>query len=428
MKKVTVALDRNKNASESEVGYKKVRKYLIPNDWDLIKLGDMSTKVGSGKTPRGGEAVYQNSGIPFIRSQNVLNNRLELNGISYISDSIHNEMKSTKVIPNDVLLNITGASIGRCCIVPDSFNEGNLNQHVCIIRTKDTLDRNYLVNILLSPIGQNQIMNNQAGGNREGLNFEQIRKFDIPLPPLKEQQKIASILSTWDKAIELKEKLIEQKKELKKGLMQKLLTGEVRMPGFEDEWKKVRIKDFCRTYSGGTPNRSIREYYEEGAIPWIKSGELNARKVTKVEEYITELGLKKSSAKLVSPNTLLLALYGATAGVIAKCEITATINQAILAIVPNERCNNNFLFYYLEYAMSEIINTYTQGGQPNLNAEIVKNLLVELPSTEEQNIISLIFMVCDEEIELYTKELEQLKYQKQSLMQQLLTGKVRVKV
>ncbi|MED3654293.1 restriction endonuclease subunit S [Heyndrickxia sporothermodurans] len=244
----------------------------------------------------------------------------------------------------------------------------------------------------------------------------------------KELNKIASILSTWDKAIELKEKLIEQKKELKKGLMQKLLTGEVRMPGFEDEWKKVRIKDFCRTYSGGTPNRSIREYYEEGAIPWIKSGELNARKVTKVEEYITELGLKKSSAKLVSPNTLLLALYGATAGVIAKCEITATINQAILAIVPNERCNNNFLFYYLEYAMSEIINTYTQGGQPNLNAEIVKNLLVELPSTEEQNIISLIFMVCDEEIELYTKELEQLKYQKQSLMQQLLTGKVRVKV
>lgn len=260
------------------------------------------------------------------------------------------------------------------------------------------------------------------------LSASTIKNIKIEIPTFDEQKKISSILSTWDKAIELKEKLIEQKKEQKKGLMQKLLTGEVRLPGFGDEWEKVRIRDFCQTYSGGTPNRSIREYYEEGTIPWIKSGELNARKVTKVDEYITELGLKNSSAKLVSPNTLLLALYGATAGVIAKCEITATINQAILAIIPNEKCDNNFLFYYLEYVMSEVINTYTQGGQPNLNAEIVKNLFVKLPSVEEQNRISLIFMVCDEDIELYTKELEQLKQQKQGLMQLLLTGKVRVKV
>ena len=147
-------------------GYKKVRQYIIPEDWDLIKLGQVAIKIGSGKTPKGGEAVYKKKGIPFIRSQNVLENKLDLTNLTYISEEIHNEMKSTKVIPNDVLLNITGASIGRCCIVPEDFGEGNLNQHVCIIRTNESLHRKYLVYILSSDIGQNQINILQAGGNR----------------------------------------------------------------------------------------------------------------------------------------------------------------------------------------------------------------------------------------------------------------------
>ncbi|MGG2941438.1 restriction endonuclease subunit S, partial [Heyndrickxia faecalis] len=221
---------------------------------------------------------------------------------------------------------------------------------------------------------------------------------------------------------------IEQKKQQKKGLMQKLLTGEVRLPGFEGKWRSLRILNFCNTYSGGTPSRTRKEFYENGTIPWIKSGELNSRKVTQTEEYITEKALANSTAKLVNPETILLALYGATAGVVAMSKIRASINQAILAIVPNDNCDNNFLFYYLENHMDKVTKKYTQGGQPNLNADIVKKMVVKLPSIEEQKAIANILSNIDNNIELLEKELNGLKQQKKGLMQLLLTGKVRVKV
>lgn len=412
MRKVTVALGRNKNTLESAVGYKKVRKYLIPNEWDLIKLGDMSTKVGSGKTPRGGEAVYQNSGIPFIRSQNVLNNRLELNGISYISDSIHNEMKSTKVIPNDVLLNITGASIGRCCIVPDSFKEGNLNQHVCIIRTKDTLDRNYLVNILLSPIGQNQIMNNQAGGNREGLNFEQIRKFDIPLPPLKEQQKIASILSTWDKAIELKEKLIEQKKEQKKGLMQKLLTGEVRLPGFEGEWREVNLAKVSKRIKG-----KAVEYLEDGKFPVIDMDYLESGLFKNFSNDATVFAKKQD---------VLLLWDGSRAGM-AFTGVEGAVGSTFVKL-ECKSIHNIFLQKHLEMNESKIQRLREGSGIPHVPKDFLNFYEIKMPSLDEQQAISNVLNNMDKDLELLQKEIVYLKHQKQGLMQQLLTGKIRVKV
>lgn len=427
MRKVTVASGRNKNTLESAVGYKKVRKYLIPNEWDLIKLGDMSTKVGSGKTPRGGEAVYQNSGIPFIRSQNVLNNRLELNGISYISDSIHNEMKSTKVIPNDVLLNITGASIGRCCIVPDSFKEGNLNQHVCIIRTKDTLDRNYLVNILLSPIGQNQIMNNQAGGNREGLNFEQIRKFDIPLPPLKEQQKIASILSTWDKAIELKEKLIEQKKEQKKGLMQKLLTGEVRLPGYDEEWIKIKIGKLIGEIS---EKSTVNNQYEVLSV--TKNGI-----VSQNEHFKKQVASENNVGyKVIRKNNLVFStmnLWMGSLDVLTDYEIGIVSPAYKVFEFKLENIIPSFAkFYMLSEHMIWLYNVNSEQGasivRRNLDLKALLNTIVKVPPIQEQQAISKVLIAINNEIILLENELELLKQQKQGLMQLLLTGKVRVKV
>lgn len=260
------------------------------------------------------------------------------------------------------------------------------------------------------------------------LSASTIQSIKIEVPPLNEQKKISSILSIWDKAIELKEKLIEQKKEQKKGLMQKLLTGQVRLPGFEGKREKLKISDFCLTYSGGTPDRQKREYYENGTIPWIKSGELNTKNVLETEEFITQEGLENSSAKLVEPETVLLALYGATAGVVAMSKIKAAINQAILAIIPNEVCEKKFLYYYLDFHMIKIVKKYTQGGQPNLNANIIKNLVVRLPSIKEQKEIVKILEMLDNNIELLSEKLNHLKLQKKGLMQLLLTGKVRMKV
>ena len=114
--------------------------------WMEERLGNLSSKIGSGKTPRGGDKVYQIDGIPFIRSQNIIHNQLVLDN-THISKKTHEEMKGSQVQPNDILLNITGGSIGRSCVVPDGFDEGNVNQHVSIIRLK-TYDAKFFQSFL----------------------------------------------------------------------------------------------------------------------------------------------------------------------------------------------------------------------------------------------------------------------------------------
>ncbi len=201
----------------------------IPESWDVVKLDDFVNKVGSGVTPKGGQEAYLPEGINFIRSQNVLKGKLDITDVVFISEEQNEKMNRSQLQVNDVLLNITGASIGRSSVVPIDIIPANVNQHVCIIRCKDTLDHKYLCHLLNSSYGQNQINRFQAGGNREGLNFQQIRSFIIPFPALTEQQKIAETLTSIDN----KKKVLTDKKtayqELKKGLMQQLLTGKVRV-------------------------------------------------------------------------------------------------------------------------------------------------------------------------------------------------------
>ncbi len=193
-------------------------------DWEEIELGELAIKVGSGVTPSGGDANYKKSGRPFVRSQNVGWGIFLINDIAFIDEETHQNSINTEIELDDVLLNITGASIGRSVVANHEVCGGNVNQHVCILRTKrDHLDPFFLCQYLISNLGQKQIDSFQAGGNRQGLNFAQIRSFLIPLPKnLKEQQKIASCLSSLDDLITAQTQKIEQLKTHKKGLMQGL--------------------------------------------------------------------------------------------------------------------------------------------------------------------------------------------------------------
>lgn len=170
-------------------------------EWKKSTIGSLSTKVGSGVTPRGGETVYKSEGHSFVRSQNVGWGHLQLDDIAFIDKETHLRQKNTELQLDDVLLNITGASIGRSALVNKQIAGGNVNQHVCIIRTKDNLVPAFLCNFLLSNHGQKQIDSFQAGGNRQGLNFEQIRSIKITIPSTKEQTKIATLLHLIDERI-----------------------------------------------------------------------------------------------------------------------------------------------------------------------------------------------------------------------------------
>ena len=208
-----------------------LRKYFITDEWNThsqwekCKLGEYCSKIGSGKTPRGGSSVYTDHGVMFLRSQNVLWGSLDISDVSYIDEATNKTMLSSEIRCKDVLLNITGASIGRSCIYLLN-DRANVNQHVCIIRLsqegKERLLPEFLLQQILSDHIQQQIIDCQNGGSREGLNFQQIADFNIVLPSIKEQQVICGILNSFDQKALCEEAFLNCLHTLRVSLMQQL--------------------------------------------------------------------------------------------------------------------------------------------------------------------------------------------------------------
>lgn len=203
----------------------------IPEHWEMKRLKHVITKIGSGVTPRGGAEVYQDSGIPLLRSQNIYFDGFYLDDVAYISQEIHQSMSGSKVFQSDVLINITGGSIGRCYYVTDEFKEANVNQHVCIVRPNSKIETIYLYNLLRSHVGQIQIEICQTGGNRESLNFIHLKNFSIPLPSIEEQKEILSFIRKKEYEINLiitkTKQEIELLKEYKTALISEVVTGKI---------------------------------------------------------------------------------------------------------------------------------------------------------------------------------------------------------
>jgi type I restriction enzyme S subunit len=215
---------------EKKKGYKKTELGEIPVDWEVKQIGELALKVGSGITPTGGQKVYKNVGRPFIRSQNVGNGILLLGDIAFIDENTHSKFPDTEIQLDDVFLNITGASIGRSAVADKRVIAGNVNQHVCIIRVNQLqMIPNYLNLFILSKDGQNQIDSFQAGGNRQGLNFGQVKSIKIPSPGVDEQRAITVILTDMEAEIAALEKRREKTKSIKQAMMQELLTGKTRL-------------------------------------------------------------------------------------------------------------------------------------------------------------------------------------------------------
>ena len=206
-------------------------------------MGTLTTKVGSGSTPKGGNAVYTSAGHCFVRSQNVGMGYLILDEIAHINDVIHQKHKATELKEDDVLLNITGASIGRTAIATKEIEGGNVNQHVCIIRANSKVNPKFLCNYIQTKKIQNYIQSLQTGGSREGLNFEQIRSFPISLPNIAEQNKIAQLLDKLNERIATQNKIIDKLKSLIKGISKQLLIN-------NQNWRTVRIGELLRIGNG----------------------------------------------------------------------------------------------------------------------------------------------------------------------------------
>ena len=204
----------------------------VPEHWEVRRLGYLATKFGSGITPRGGATVYQEHGVPFLRSQNIHFEGLRMEGVARIAADLHQELSGSHVEPGDVLLNITGASIGRVCSVPKDFAEGNVNQHVCIIRPiHGRLLSGLLAAYLSTPAMQREIQFEQSGASREGLTLQSIRNFKVIAPPFPEQAVIVDYLgkatADIDYAIARSRRQIELIEEYRTRLIADVVTGKL---------------------------------------------------------------------------------------------------------------------------------------------------------------------------------------------------------
>ena len=208
----------------------------VPEHWEVKKLRYLATKFGSGVTPRGGSQIYVEDGIPFLRSQNIHFDGLRLDVVARIPKTIHYELSGTHVKPGDVLLNITGASIGRVCFVPDSFEDGNVSQHVCIIRPQRRLVKSaFIAALLSSPGAQYQLYISQNGSSREGLTLRAIKGFSMPVPSVEEQDLILTAITvqTRDivKAIDKAQAEIGFIREYRTRLVSDVVTGQLDVRG-----------------------------------------------------------------------------------------------------------------------------------------------------------------------------------------------------
>ena len=229
-----------------------------------------------------------------------------------------------------------------------------------------------------------------------------------------EQRKIADFIIALDRRIEAQQSLVDNIKKYKRGVMRAIFREKAILFSEATKWKSIRLGDECTFFSGGTPKSTDSSFYG-GNIPFIRSGEIHGEKT---ELFLSDDGLKYSSAKMVSKGDLIVALYGATSGEVDISKIEGAINQAILCIRPTW-INRVFLKYLLEDSKDDILNTYLQGGQGNLSAEIIKNLVFDIPDERSQLAVVGFLDIFEQHINSSIELLERLTVLRSGLMQQL---------
>lgn len=369
---------------------------------------------------------YVAKGTPIVTTEHFKNGILPLVGkdIPQIGIEDLKRMSSYTLTKDDIVFSRVG-SVDINALVTVRQKGWLFSGRVLRVRPFKQTDSLYLHYGLLKHSVRSDIVSRAVGLTMASINTKILGETELSLPPLNEQRRIASALTSIDNLISSLGKLIEKKKNIKQGAMQQLLTGKTRLKGFTEPWVYRKISEIATTSSGGTPSRSIPNYYY-GDIKWFTTTELKDNYLYDSVEHITREALNNSSAKMFSANTILMAMYGATIGKLGVLKEPSTTNQACCAI----KCNDIveiFLFYILLYNRKSIIEKGCGAGQPNISQAIVNELSFLVPPCEkEQQAIATILTKMDDEITAL--EAKRAKYEaiKQGMMQQLLTGKIRL--
>lgn len=430
----------------------------IPEGWEVKRLKFVVSKVGSGVTPKGGANVYQLDGIPLLRSQNIHFDALKLDDVAYISQEIHDEMQNSKVMAGDVLLNITGASIGRCYFSDGSLEDANVNQHVCIIRPTSEIGTKYLYYLLRSDIGQKQIDVDQTGSGREGLNFEVLKNFLLPLADNSEQTAIASFLdrktAEIDQLIANKEKLIALYEEEKttiinhavtKGLDPKVKTkpsGVEWLGGIAEHWKMKKLKFLLKENRGALKTGPFGSQ--------LKTSDMSASGQYKVytQRNVLDNDYLKGDDRIDDDKFNSLKEFEVfvgdilitTRGTIGKCAIfperavKGVLHPCLIRIqIDNDIMLSKYIINYFNNSSFFLENVKLESNSTVIDViygYTLKEIVIPLPPVTEQiAIVAHIETECsrlDAIIDKFKKQIELFKEYRTTLISEVVTGKIDV--
>ena len=395
------------------------------DDWEQRKLGELSQKISVGiATSSSKYFSSQDHGVPFIKNQDIKENRINTKNLEYISKEFDNKNKNKRVKQGDIITARTGYP-GLSAVVPKEL-EGAQTFTTLITRPISEMILSEYISIFInSPYGMKQISGMEAGGAQKNVNAGIVQNLLIPLPSLDEQKKISNFILKLDDTIALHQRKLDLLKEQKKGYLQKMFpkngakVPELRFEGFTDDWEERKLGELSNIVGGGTPSTSNSEYWE-GDIDWYAPAEIGEQRyVSKSKKTITELGLKKSSARILPVGTVLFtsrAGIGNTA-ILGK---EATTNQGFQSIVPNP----NKLDSYFIYSRTNELKRYgevTGAGSTfvEVSGKQMSKMSIMIPELLEQKKIGSFFEQLDNTIALHQRKLDLLKEQKKGFLQKM---------
>ncbi len=392
-------------------GYKATPLGIIPKEWEVKKLGNIA-QCFSGGTPNAGNNAYYGGNIPFIRSGEIHQKDTTL----FLSELGLKESSAKMVQKGDLLMALYGANSGDPSV---SQIDGAINQAILCIRPRN-VSVYFLCHFL--ELNKDMYIAKYLQGGQGNLSGEIVLNYKIPIPPLPEQQKIAEIISTWDKAIEKQSQLIEKLELRKKGLMQQLLTGKQRLPGFSDPWKVYKLGELFqeRNEKNRTDLPLLSISGDHGVILQTESN----KRDTSNED--------KSKYKRINKGDIGYNTMRMWQGRSALSDLEGIVSPAYTIVTPNKGVDGYYMSnLFKQPRLMYDFWTHSQGlVEDTLNCKYrdFGKVRINCPSYIEQKAISKIITATDHEIELAKQKLELFRQQKHGLMQQLLTGKKRVKL
>lgn len=402
------------------VGYKQTEVGVVPEDWKVAKLGSHATfRTGPfGSALHKADYVY--GGVPIINPMQIVDGKLVPTPRMTISEAAATRLSEFRLSVGEVVIGRRG-DMGRCAVV-DSESDGWLcGTGSMIIRPKKSLDGRFTQRVLSDTRTVAAIEAASVGTTMVNLNQGTLSNLLIPLPARREEQEgISEALSDTDALIELLEKLLIKKRQIKQGVMQELLTGKTRLPGFGGEWESSRLGEICEIGMGRTPPRLDAAFWGVG-YKWLSIADLKTKVVSESKEEITALAA--ADMQVVRKGTLLMS-FKLSIGRLCFAGCDLYTNEAICSF-NNLQANASFLYYALGRTDFSLYGKQAVKGY-TLNKESLQSVEVMLPSIEEQGAIAAVLSDMDSELVTLETKLSKARQLKQGMMQVLLTGQIRL--